>query len=108
MAQRLNSRDLSIPRFIVDNTPACSTVDPELFFPQEIEVSPNKVVSKYLNMSEAKRVCANCPLALQCLEYALKNAEIGIWGGTTESQRESLRRKHKIALNRKIPTPNLR
>jgi len=108
MAQRLGIRDLSIPQFITDTTPACSDVDPELFFPQEVEAAPNKVVSKYLNLSEAKRVCASCPLAMKCLEYALKNAEIGIWGGTTESQRESLRKKTNITLKRKVPTPNLR
>jgi WhiB family redox-sensing transcriptional regulator len=107
MTQRVGIRDLSIPQFIGDNTPACSDVDPELFFPQELEVGPNKVVSKYSNLSEAKRVCAGCPLAMQCLEYALKNAEIGIWGGTTESQRESLRKRTNITLKRKAPTPNL-
>lgn len=107
MAQRLGIRGLSVPQFIADNTPACSDVDPELFFPQEIEVDVNKVVSKYLNLSEAKQVCAGCPLAMQCLEYALRNTEIGIWGGTTESQRESLRKRTNIPLKRKAPTPNL-
>ena len=107
MAKLLGSKDISIPRFIIDSTPACSTVDPELFFPQEVEVAPNKVVSRYLNFSEAKQICASCPLVLQCLEYALRNVEIGIWGGTTESQRESLRKKRNISLNRKPPTPNL-
>lgn len=107
MARRLDTRDLTIPEFITNDTPACSTVDPELFFPQEVEIAPNKVVSKYTNLSKAKEVCASCPLALQCLEFALKNVEIGIWGGTTESQRESLRKKHRITLNRKAPTPNL-
>ncbi len=107
MARRLDTRDLTIPEFIMDDTPACASADPELFFPQEIEVSPNKIVSKYVNLSKAKEVCASCPLALQCLEFALRNAEIGIWGGTTESQRESLRKRNGISLNKRRPTPNL-
>lgn len=107
MAHNVNNINFQIPNFIVDKEPACAKVDPELFFPQEVEVAPNKVVSRYTNISKAKEVCASCPLALQCLEFALRNVEIGIWGGTTESQRESLRKKHRIPLNRKPPTPNL-
>jgi WhiB family redox-sensing transcriptional regulator len=35
-----------------------------------------------------------CPVAEPCLEYALEtNQRAGIWGGTTEEERKSLRRK---------------
>ncbi len=105
MARRADNRDLQIPEFILDDQPACAEVDPELFFPQESEIAPNKVVSKYVNIAAAKQVCAKCPLTFQCLEYALKNVEIGIWGGTTESQRDSLRKRRSISTNRKAPTP---
>jgi WhiB family redox-sensing transcriptional regulator len=105
MTSRPDNRDLLIPEFIFDDTPSCSTVDPELFFPQETEISPNKIVSKYTNLAEARRICSSCPVALQCLEFALRNAETGVWGGTTESQRESLRKRRGIQLTRKAPTP---
>lgn len=85
-----------IPDFIFEEIPNCSSVDPELFFPQESEPYPGKIVSKYTDIAAAKRICADCPIKLQCLEYGLKNAEIGIWGGLTESQRESLRRANKL------------
>ncbi len=106
MARNVNNINFQIPNFIVDKEPACADVDPELFFPQEVEVAPNKIVSKYSNLAAAKQVCASCPLSLQCLEYALRNTEIGIWGGTTESQRESLRKRRNIQLNRRPPTPS--
>ena len=43
---------------------------------------------------QAKAVCARCPVRAQCLEYALDNAlDHGIYGGTTESERRTLRRQ---------------
>lgn len=82
-----------IPRFILDAEPACSTVDPELFFPQEVEVGKFKVVSKYTNLAAARAICEGCPLKLKCFEYAMKNPVVGVWGGTTERQREDYRYK---------------
>jgi len=39
--------------------------------------------------------CALCPVAVQCLAYALANesdeGELGIWGGTTPYQRRQLK-----------------
>jgi WhiB family transcriptional regulator, redox-sensing transcriptional regulator len=96
--------NLSVPGFIHNGKAACSEIDPELFFPQEIEIG-KKIVSKYTNLSRAKKVCSECPLVLDCLAYALKNHEIGIWGGTTESQRDSIRRSKKIRTIRRPPSP---
>jgi hypothetical protein len=47
-----------------------------------------------------KRVCAGCPVRVQCAEYALANdtrQDEGIWGGHTEHQRrlERQRRRHQ-------------
>lgn len=83
---------LSIPRFILEDEPACAQADPELFFPQEMDMGFGKFSSSYYNLEAAKRVCDGCPLKLKCLEYALHNPQVGIWGGTTESQRENLKR----------------
>ena len=99
----------SLPGFLnTDQIPLCSTTDPELFFPQEIEYNGRHAAGpKYINLSLAKEVCSNCPLTLQCLEYAVKNSEIGIWGGTTESQREALRRANRIKINKRAPSPKI-
>ena len=48
---------------------------------------------------EAKTYCYKCPVRIDCLEYAIKAEEIGIWGGmtTTERRREArLRRRIQI------------
>lgn len=42
----------------------------------------------------AKEICDVCPVSTECLEFALEtNQRAGIWGGTTEDERRSLRRK---------------
>src|SRR5688572_21267260 len=61
----------------------CRQADADLFFPER--GSPG---------DSAKRVCVNCSVRLECLEYALANAErYGIWGGLTERERTRLRRQ---------------
>lgn len=66
---------------------ACSGYPNTLFFPAS-DVVDDEVVMR------AKAVCAVCPVAEDCLEYALEtNQRAGIWGGTSEQERKSLRRK---------------
>lgn len=64
-----------------------SSVDPELFFPlSESGLGASQVAA-------AKAVCARCPVAAQCLTWALRSGEAaGIWGGTTPDERRLLRR----------------
>jgi WhiB family redox-sensing transcriptional regulator len=46
-----------------------------------------------MQVTEAKRVCASCPVTVSCLAWALYAAEAaGIWGGTTPEERRILRR----------------
>ncbi|MFV8301254.1 WhiB family transcriptional regulator [Mycolicibacterium fortuitum] len=61
----------------------CRQVDPEIFFPE-----------KGQSTKDAKRVCANCPVAAECLEYALVNGErFGIFGGYSERERRQMKRR---------------
>lgn len=60
----------------------CLDADPEAFFPE-----------KGGSTREAKRICADCPVTGECLEYALANDErFGIWGGLSERERRRVRR----------------
>jgi WhiB family redox-sensing transcriptional regulator len=64
---------------------ACATTDPELFFPDSRSPA-----------SEAKEICAGCPVRPECLEYALAAAEeFGVWGGLTEKERRKLLRSDR-------------
>lgn len=102
-------KGFSLPEFLnTSEIPLCSTTDPEMFFPQEVEFYGRKTTSpKYFNLSAAKELCSQCPLQVQCLRYAIRNSEVGIWGGTTESQRESLRRNQRIKINKRPPSPKI-
>lgn len=70
---------------------ACRDLDPELFFPVS-EKGPGA-----RQADRAKAVCARCPVRAACLEYALDNAlDHGIFGGTTETERRTLRRARTV------------
>ncbi|MGW1243257.1 WhiB family transcriptional regulator [Streptomyces bobili] len=67
---------------------ACRHEDPELFFP--IGTSGPAL----LQTEQAKAVCRRCPVRAQCLEWALKTDQsLGVWGGTSETERRALKRR---------------
>ncbi|MGH8867099.1 MAG: WhiB family transcriptional regulator [Actinomycetes bacterium] len=87
-----------------DGTQACVEEATETFFPLG-PAHPGEPSVRRLE-AQAKRVCAGCPFRRPCLAYALTHSEAGIWGGTTEKERDELRRRHGItvgALNVAVP-----
>lgn len=49
---------------------------------------------KHKAVSDAKRVCATCPVQHPCLAYAMDNGiGHGIWGGLTEKERRRLKKR---------------
>lgn len=66
---------------------ACSGYPNTLFFPTGDGLDEGSI-------EKAKAICAVCPVIDECLQYALEtNQRSGIWGGTSEKERKSLRRK---------------
>lgn len=63
--------------------PTCATTDPELYFPP-----PGGQAVGIDTAQETRDRCLECPWQVECLQWALDNDEYGIWGGTTQSQRE--------------------
>ena len=54
---------------------ACRDRDPDLWWPEG-----NDMARRY----EAQEICLGCPVAEQCLQYALDTRQVfGIWGGLT-------------------------
>jgi WhiB family redox-sensing transcriptional regulator len=75
---------------------ACSTADPELFFPISVAGPSSRQVAR------AKAVCSCCQIQQACLDYALSSASVqGIWGGTTEAERRRLRQRKGARLTRR-------
>lgn len=69
---------------------ACTTQDPGLFF-------PIRTAGPAVRQTErAKQFCGGCPVQMPCLEWALKTgADHGVWGGLSEHDRQSLRRRRR-------------
>lgn len=66
----------------------CRDTDPELFFPV------GTTGQALLQIAKAKSVCCECPVNVDCLEFALEtNQDTGIWGGTSEEERRQIRRE---------------
>lgn len=66
----------------------CRDTDPDLFFP--VGTTGYALVQ----IDCAKEVCGECPVKVDCLDYALEtNQDSGIWGGTSEEERRTLRRR---------------
>ncbi|MFE1590355.1 WhiB family transcriptional regulator [Streptomyces sp. NPDC058737] len=67
---------------------ACRTEDPDLFFPI------GTTGPAALQTEQAKAVCRTCPVREQCLRWALDTGQtIGVWGGTSELERRTLKRR---------------
>jgi WhiB family transcriptional regulator, redox-sensing transcriptional regulator len=65
---------------------ACLDADTDLFFP----VGP--VGPALRQVDEAKRICRTCPVQARCLAWALDHGVTdGVWGGTTEDERRTIR-----------------
>lgn len=64
----------------------CSGMDISLFFPP----SGHRPI-------EALEACSRCPVRQECLDYAIDNNQHwGVWGGLTERQRFSYKRKRRL------------
>lgn len=67
---------------------ACREQDPELFFP--VGNSGPALVQ----IAEAKAVCRRCPVADECLSWALTSGQdYGVWGARSEDERRALSRR---------------
>lgn len=63
----------------------CREYPAEVFFPRD-----------GVGVIKAQHICAECPVAARCLEYALENhIDHGIWGGRSERERRRLLRERR-------------
>lgn len=63
----------------------CRDTNPADFFP-----------SDGVGVELVKRVCAECPVRAECLEYALEyRIDHGVWGGASERERRRILRSRR-------------
>ena len=64
----------------------CHSESPEVFFP-----------SDGIGVIRAQQVCMGCPVKAECLDHALNmHIDHGVWGGTSERQRQRMRRDRHL------------
>jgi len=65
----------------------CKDMDPKIFFP-----------SDGVGVVVAQNICADCPVKVDCLEYALADrVDHGVWGGASERQRRRILRHRRVS-----------
>jgi WhiB family redox-sensing transcriptional regulator len=63
----------------------CRSLAPGEFFP-----------SDGVGVEKARRICAQCSVVNDCLEYALQyRIEHGVWGGASERERRRIMRRRR-------------
>ena len=66
----------------------CRSLAPEEFFP-----------SDGVGVDVARRICAECSVQAECLEYALTyRIEHGVWGGASERERRRIQRRRRLGV----------
>lgn len=61
----------------------CAQVDPDLFVPDGQGSN---------NAPKAKKICARCDVTATCLAWALATGQVGTLGGTTDRERQKMRK----------------
>lgn len=88
----------------VDTPPsggACVGHDTNLWFPRALKNSPvfrESYRQALQDTAMAKQICESCHVSAECLSYALHHETHGIWGGKTERERQSIRRRLNIVV----------
>lgn len=74
---------------------SCSNHAPEVFFP-----------SDGVGVIRAQRICNDCPVKVECLDYALtERIDHGVWGGASERQRRRLLKQRRTSTAPVAATP---
>ena len=90
-SRRLGRRGLASARCLPRHVP-------DIFFP----VGTHRPALSS-QIEAAKAVCRRCEVQAPCLEFALAtNQEAGVWGGTAEDERRSLRKQWLAARRRRL------
>lgn len=84
------------PRVVYDgldwnwqNRALCRGEDVNLFF----NVDGERGLEKVHREAKARQICNACPVTTECVDFATRTFQVGIWGGVDEEQRKAERRR---------------
>lgn len=79
---------------------ACKGVDTNIFFPIPAHQGPGGMPPAVF--APAKQICAECPAINACRDHAIAHpGTYGVWGGLTENERQTIRRREARARARR-------
>lgn len=64
----------------------CRGVYTDLFY----KVEEERNIENYPFIDAVRSICARCPIWKDCLTYAIRNEDYGVWGGLTTAERRSV------------------
>lgn len=67
---------------------ACTSVDPEMFFPEGF-------IDPYVQQT-LHTMCMQCAIWKDCYDYAINNKVEGYWAGTSTAERKRIRKREGI------------
>lgn len=72
----------------------------DIWFPPENPGGPKEgkgVAGEKERVRRAKRICEGCPVINTCLQYAIENDCVGVWGGFDTGERRAFAHEQKLA-----------
>lgn len=84
------------PLFLRDGRGHCAQVDPDLF-----TETGDRGAARRLRVAQAKAVCSGCPFRPECAAWALDTYQPGVYGGTSDEDRQATRRRRAGGYTRK-------
>lgn len=66
----------------------CADEDPEMFFSKDEQVQ--KI---------AKQICETCDVKAECLDFAIKQNQSGVWGGTSDKERRQFKYNQRLEID---------
>ena len=80
--------------------PSCASVGGDFWFPDfdRFSTSIIKTEEKKAEIKVAKSICNGCVHKIECQQWGLKHERYGIWGGLSEKERFSIRKRLNITI----------
>lgn len=80
--------------------PSCASVGGDFWFPDfdRFATSIIKTEEKKAEIKVAKSICNGCVHKIECQQWGLKHERYGIWGGLSEKERFSIRKRLNITI----------
>jgi len=78
-----------------DGTQNCISMPTEVFY---LNDDDHKERYKQKDLEVLRNLCSTCKFLDSCFTYALHHERYGFWAGTTQLERERLRRKKGVKL----------